>query len=373
MESGLESKAILVETEDRSKFSVKTLSVKAPGVGQVRVHMKYATFSVHDSLQHSYSSHAEYPYLAGYDGVGTIEEVGEGVEEFDKGDHVAVFAVPGNWTLTGKSNISNDHAKIFAKGKLWSISPHLDAYSEDRSIHGFRGLGTWSQYAVFPASNLIKLDHEPTLEDSGLGSVLATGLLGPSKIVDVSNRDNVVIFGSNSLALALFTSIKTKTEGTIVVVGAKDDQELFEGLGAKYVVDEGTPTDVQAKLMAIIPDGYDYSFEASSFNRFGTVALEICHKGWGRCALLTLGDNKGDTIKTKPFQLVTGRHWIGSYMGNVNIGKDSKTLLDAHESLTKNISNYIFPEDHVVSVDDFPEKWVELSKTATYHRTIIKF
>lgn len=282
MESGLESKAIIVETSDRDKFTVKTLSVKAPGAGQVRVQMKYATFSVHDSLQHAYSSHAEYPYLAGYDGVGTVEEVGEEVEELEKGDHVAIFSVPGNCTLSGKTNVCDEHAKIISKGKLWSISPHLNAYSDDKSISGFRGLGTWSQYAVFPVSNLIKLDHEPTVADSGLGSVLSTGLLGPSKIVNVEEGDNVVVFGSNSLGLTLLTSLKAKTSGTIVVVGAQEDKELFEGLGATFVVDEGAPTDVQAKLMTIIPDGYDYTFEASSFSRFGTVALEICHKGWGK-------------------------------------------------------------------------------------------
>lgn len=89
--------------------------------------------------------------------------------------------------------------------------------------------------------------------------------------------------------------------------------------------------------------------------------------------MLTSGSNKDNTAKTKPFQLVTGRHWIGSYMGNVNIAKDSDELLQAHSELTKDISNYIFPEDHVVSVDDFPSKWKELSQTATYHRTIIQF
>lgn len=373
MESGTESKAIVCESADRNSFTVKTLHVKSPGQGEVRVKMAYATFSLHDTLQHGYSSHAEYPYLAGYDGVGTVEEVGEGVEEFDKGDHVAVFMVPGNRALSDRTNLSDDYIKILNSGKYWNASKHLEAYSDDKSISGFRGLGTWSQQAVFPANHLTKLDHEPQVSDAGLGSVLAIGLLGPSRILQIEEGAAIAIFGSNSLALTLLASVKTKKPELVVVVGAKDDQELFEKFGATYVVDEGDAKEVQSKLMEISANGYDYTFEASNFARFGTPALEVCHKGWGKCALLTTGTNKDDTISTKPFQLVTGRHWIGSYMGNVNIAKDHDDLLQAHKEITPEIAEHIFPENHVVSVDEFPDKWVELSKTANYHRIVIKF
>lgn len=88
---------------------------------------------------------------------------------------------------------------------------------------------------------------------------------------------------------------------------------------------------------------------------------------------MTKSSEKGATISTKPFQLVTGRHWIGSFMGNVNIATDHEELLKAHSEITDEIAEHIFPEDHVVSIDDFPNKWKELSETATYHRTVIEF
>ena len=71
--------------------------------------------------------------------------------------------------------------------------------------------------------------------------------------------------------------------------------------------------------------------------------------------------------------MVTGRHWVGSYLGNVNIAKDHEDLLKAHSEVTSSISDLIYPSDHVVSIDDFPAKWKELSETATYHRTVIQF
>lgn len=282
MESGVTSKAIICETEDRDEFTIKTLNVKPPAAGFVRVQMKYASFSKHDTLHHSYDSNAQYPFLAGYDGVGVVDEVGDGVEEYKKGDPVAIFFVPGNPTLKGKSNLADFAVKILSKGKFWKLPAHLEAYTDDKSLAGFQGVGTWSQYAVFHAAHLTKLESEPTIKDAGLGSVLATGLLAPSKVLQVDEEGTIAIFGSNSLALTLVQSLNKSSPKKIVVVGNSGDQELFEKYGVTYILDEGEATDVQKKLMEESPAGYDFTFEATSFDRFGTPALEICHKGWGK-------------------------------------------------------------------------------------------
>jgi len=43
------------------------------------------------------------------------------------------------------------------------------------------GLGTWSQFCVFPETHLVKLDGAPDHVDSGIGSVLATGMFVTQK------------------------------------------------------------------------------------------------------------------------------------------------------------------------------------------------
>jgi len=53
--------------------------------------------------------------------------------------------------------------------------------------------------------------------------------------------------------------------------------------------------------MTISDVGFDYTFECSSFKRWGTVALEICHKGFGRCCLLSRPETEDESIKTRPF------------------------------------------------------------------------
>lgn len=84
--------------------------------------MSYATFSPNDSLHESKLKGVKYPFLCGYDGVGTIESVGEDVTEFGVGDHVALFLVPqrsGAEANAINSNIGNDFSKMWREGTLW--------------------------------------------------------------------------------------------------------------------------------------------------------------------------------------------------------------------------------------------------------------
>jgi len=44
--------------------------------------------------------------------------------------------------------------------------------------------------------------------------------------------------------------------------------------------------------------------------------LECCHKGWGESVIIGVA-GAGQEIRTKPFQLVTGRVWRGTAFGGV--------------------------------------------------------
>ena len=45
-------------------------------------------------------------------------------------------------------------------------------------------------------------------------------------------------------------------------------------------------------------------------------ALECCHKGWGESIIIGVS-GAGEEIRTRPFQLVTGRVWRGTAFGGV--------------------------------------------------------
>ncbi len=68
--------------------------------------------------------------------------------------------------------------------------------------------------------------------------------------------------------------------------------------------------DVVAHLVELTKGGADYSFECIGNVDLMRQALECCHRGWGVSVIIGVA-GAGQEIRTRPFQLVTGRVWKG--------------------------------------------------------------
>ena len=62
--------------------------------------------------------------------------------------------------------------------------------------------------------------------------------------------------------------------------------------------------------------GVDYSFECVGSVALMRAALESTHRGWGKSVIIGVAAS-GQEISTRPFQLVTGRSWMGTAFGGV--------------------------------------------------------
>lgn len=73
---------------------------------------------------------------------------------------------------------------------------------------------------------------------------------------------------------------------------------------------------IQEVIVELTDGGVDFSFECIGNVDVMRAALECCHKGWGESIIIGVA-GAGQEIKTRPFQLVTGRVWRGSAFGGV--------------------------------------------------------
>jgi S-(hydroxymethyl)glutathione dehydrogenase / alcohol dehydrogenase len=91
------------------------------------------------------------------------------------------------------------------------------------------------------------------------------------------------------------------------------------------------PNDVKGDLVAHIVEltkgGADYSFECVGNVDLMRQALECCHRGWGESIIIGVA-GAGQEIKTRPFQLVTGRVWKGSAFGGARGRTDVPKIVD---------------------------------------------
>jgi NADPH2:quinone reductase len=81
------------------KLRIDDTDSGAPGKGQVRVRVEASgvSFAEVQMLDHRYPMQPKYPFVPGYDLVGTVESVGEGVTGVPVGARVAALLVTGAW------------------------------------------------------------------------------------------------------------------------------------------------------------------------------------------------------------------------------------------------------------------------------------
>jgi S-(hydroxymethyl)glutathione dehydrogenase/alcohol dehydrogenase len=106
--------------------------------------------------------------------------------------------------------------------------------------------------------------------------------------------------------------------------------------------------DLVAHLVNLTRGGADYSFECIGNVDIMRQALECCHKGWGVSVIIGVA-GAGQEIKTRPFQLVTGRVWKGTAFGGAKGRRDVPTIVDWYMDGRINIDDLI---THTLKLDD---------------------
>ena len=104
----------------------------------------------------------------------------------------------------------------------------------------------------------------------------------------------------------------------IIAVDVNPDKfEMARALGATDVIN---PNDLDVSVTEAVVEltngGVDYSFECIGNVDVMREALECCHMGWGVSTIIGVA-GAGQEIRTRPFQLVTGRTWKGTAFGGV--------------------------------------------------------
>lgn len=84
-------KALFIESKG-GKLVLKDTSIPQPGPGEVLIKIKAASLNPVDWKIQKFGMYLQhFPAIIGCDMAGDIEEVGEGVDDFKKGDRVHVY------------------------------------------------------------------------------------------------------------------------------------------------------------------------------------------------------------------------------------------------------------------------------------------
>jgi len=257
-------RAAVVE-EVGGKIQVKELDLQAPKAGEVLVKIKAC--GVCHSDWHLMTGETKHPLPAGlgHEGAGVIEQLGEGVDSLNLGDHVALSWAPYCsecfYCKHDQPNLCAAYVEpIWAGTMLDGTTRFTDNGSP---VYHYCGLACFAEYVVVPAMCCVPMPRNLPLEVAAvIGCAVTTGIGSVINTAKVQPGTSVAVFGVGGVGLSTIMGAKVAGATTIIAIDPLTSRlEAAQEFGATHIVDAG-PNAVGEIQRLTEGRGADYVFEA---------------------------------------------------------------------------------------------------------------
>ncbi len=303
-------------------LQIVELDVAPPQAGEVLVKITHTGVCHTDAFTLSGEDpEGLFPAVLGHEGGGVVVEVGPGVTSVKPGDHVIPLYTAEcrrcKFCLSGKTNLCQAVRETQGKGLMPDGTSRFSY--QGKPVFHYMGCSTFSEYTVVAEVSLAVVSPAaPLSKVCLLGCGVTTGIGAVHNTAKVKPGDSVAVFGLGGIGLSVIQGAVQARAGRIIGVDTNPRKfELAKQLGATDLVnpkDHDKP--IQDVIVSMTDGGVDFSFECIGNVDVMRAALECCHKGWGESVIIGVA-GAGQEIRTRPFQLVTGRVWRGSAFGGV--------------------------------------------------------
>ena len=231
----------------------------------------------------------------GHEGVGVIEEVGDGVSNFKKGDHVLISCI----TACGKCDNCKRQMYSHCEDGGWILGHMID--------------GTQAEYVRIPHADT-SLYHIPKDADEEalvmLSDILPTGFEVGVLNGKVKPGDVVAIVGAGPIGLAALLTAQFYSPAEIIMVDLDNNRlEVSKEFGATDTVNSGEENAVDKIMELTDGKGVDVSIEAVGVPATFDICQDIVKAG-GQVAVIgvhgTSVDLKLEELWIKNITMTTG-------------------------------------------------------------------
>jgi S-(hydroxymethyl)glutathione dehydrogenase/alcohol dehydrogenase len=353
---------------------IEDVELEGPKAGEVLVEIKATGVCHTDEFTRSGADpEGLFPVIFGHEGAGVVVDVGAGVTSVQKGDHVIPLYTPEcracKACLSRKTNLCTAIRATQGKGLM------PDGTSRFRigktPLHHYMGCSTFAQHTVLPEISLAKIRPDAPFDKvCYIGCGVTTGLGAVFWTAKVTPGSTVVVFGLGGIGLNVVQGARLAGADKIIGVDVNPAREaLARRFGLTHFVN---PKEVQGDLVPHLVDltsgGADYSFECVGNVELMRQALECCHRGWGESIIIGVA-GAGQEIRTRPFQLVTGRIWKGTAFGGARGRTDVPKIVDWYMNGKIDIDSLI---THKLPLERINEAF-DLMHAGQSIRTVVEF
>ena len=320
-------------------LEIVDVDLEGPKAGEVLIEIR-ATGICHtdDFTLSGADPEGLFPSILGHEGAGVVVDVGPGVTSVAKGDHVIPLYTPECRECyscrSGKTNLCTAIRATQGQGLMPDGTSRFSF--EGKPIFHYMGCSTFSNYTVMPEIAVARIDPAAAFDKvCYVGCGVTTGIGAVINTAKVEIGSTAVVFGLGGIGLNVIQGLRLAGADMIIGVDINNGKkEWGERSGMTHFVN---PTEIGEDIVPFLVNltkrrgdligGADYTFDCTGNTKVMRQALECAHRGWGKSVIIGVA-GAGQEISTRPFQLVTGRTWMGTAFGGAKGRTDVPKIVD---------------------------------------------
>jgi alcohol dehydrogenase len=314
-------------------LTIETVTLAPPGPGEVLVRIAAAGVCHSDLSGINGDRPRPLPIALGHEASGVVEEVGPGVDDLTRGDHVVMsfspvcgacaFCAEGRPALCEKGAAANGAGTLLSGARRFTCD-------DGASVNHHCGVCAFSEYSVISRRSIVKITKDiPLVEAALFGCAVMTGVGTVINTCAVRPGQSVAVIGLGGVGLAALIGAVAAGASRIVAIDLNPAKlEAARGMGATDAFLASDP-DVVRQIREATGGGVDHAIEMAGVAKAFELAYAITRRG-GTTA--TAGLPPGPTQFAIPaVQLVAEERIVkGAYMGSCVPSRDIPRYIDLY-------------------------------------------
>ncbi|REC62247.1 alcohol dehydrogenase [Chryseobacterium pennae] len=203
--------------------------------------------------------------ILGHEGVGIIEEIGEGVSQFKVGDKVIISCI----TSCGSCEYCKKQLYSHCKDGGWILGHMID--------------GVQAEYARIPYADNSLYKIPASIDDEiavMLSDILPTGHEIGVQYGNVKPGDAIAIVGAGPVGMSVLLTSQFYSPATIIMIDLDENRlELAKQIGATHTINSATQNVLEEIKKIVGDEGVDVAIEAVGIPQTWDICQQIVKPG----------------------------------------------------------------------------------------------
>jgi alcohol dehydrogenase len=263
-------------------LSVEEVDLEGPGHGEVLVRIAAAGLCHSDLSVINGDRPRPTPMVLGHEAAAVVEEIGPGVDDLKKDDHVVLVFVPSCGHCLpcsqGRPALCEPGAAANTAGTLLSGTRRLRR--NGTPVHHLLGCSAFAEYATVSRRSLIKIDSELPFDEAALfGCAVLTGVGAVLNTAKVSPGSTVAVVGLGGVGFSALLGAALAGARQIVAVDVLPEKlAMARSLGASDTF-SAAEADCVERVRVATQGGVEYAFEMAGSVKAMELAYKITRRG----------------------------------------------------------------------------------------------